>query len=247
VTVASGGPESREHVLVTGGSSGIGAGIVRRCIADGYLPIVLDRIAPREAGPVTFIETDLADIAAIRQAIAEAARERRIGRLVNNVGTAIPARMEEVSQDDLRRMIDLNLGTTVELIRALAPAMKEMRFGRIVNISSRSALGRAGMGLYAATKAAVNGLTRSWALEFAEHGVTVNAVGPGVIATELLANTHPPGTERRHALERSIPAGHVGEPDDIAGAVSFFLSCGARYVTGQVLYVCGGTSLVAAA
>lgn len=121
-----------------------------------------------------------------------------------------------------------------------------MHFGRIVNISSRSALGRAGMGLYAATKAAVNGLTRSWALELAEHGVTVNAVGPGVIATEPLAKTHPPGTERRLDLEHSIPAGHVGEPGDIAAAVSFFLSTDARYVTGQVLYVCGGTSLVAA-
>lgn len=121
--MSSGGTEPREHVLVTGGSSGIGAGIVRRSIADGYAVVVLDRVPPREIGPVTFVETDLADIAAIRQAIPEAITGRRIGRLVNNVGTAIPARMKDFSPDDLRRMMDLNLVTTVELIRALAPTM----------------------------------------------------------------------------------------------------------------------------
>lgn len=235
-----------QTVLVTGGAGGIGAGIVQRALSDGYRPVVLDRVPPASDAPITFVETDLSDAASIRHAVAKAAEAGPICRLVNNVGTAIPGAIETASIDELRRMIDLNLVATVELIQALTPAMKRAGFGRIVNITSRSALGRAGMGLYAATKAAVNGLTKSWALELAPHGVTMNAVGPGVVATGLLERTHPPGSPVRQELERSIPAGHVGEPGDIAAAVSFFLSREARYVTGQVLYVCGGTSLVAA-
>jgi NAD(P)-dependent dehydrogenase (short-subunit alcohol dehydrogenase family) len=240
------GNELAQYVLVTGGSSGIGAGIVQRMVQDGYVPIVLDRIAPQSAEPIVYIETDLANPESISSALAKASDGRRIFRLVNNVGTAIPAALEDARREDLRRMMDLNVAATIDLIQALAPMMKAARFGRIVNISSRSALGRAGMGVYAATKAAVNGLTRSWALELAQHGVTINAVAPGVIATDLLAKTHPAGTERRLELERSIPAGHVGEPADIADAVSFFLSARARFVTGQVLYVCGGASLIVA-
>lgn len=233
-------------VLVTGGASGIGAGIVRRCLDDGYACVVLDRVAPQSGLPVEFLQTDLSDIAAIKQAVESASRGRQITRVVNNVGTALPASLEASTYDELSRMMDINVACAAEVTRTLTPVMKQARFGRVVNISSRSALGRPGMSLYAATKAAVNGLTRSWALELAQHGITVNAVGPGVIATELLANTFPPGTDKRRDLERSIPLGHVGETTDIAAAVSFFLRDEARYVTGQVLYVCGGTSIMAA-
>jgi 3-oxoacyl-[acyl-carrier protein] reductase len=232
--------------LITGGSSGIGAGIVQRCLADGYSVIVLDRIAPANASLVEFIEADLSDAQSTRRALDLAATSRRITRVVNNVGTALPASIEDSNLDQLSRMVDLNVSCTVEVMKALIGGMKEARFGRVVNISSRSALGRPNLSLYAATKAAVNGLTRSWGLELAAHGITVNGVGPGVINTELLAKTFPLGTDKRVDLENSIPMRRVGEAADIASAVSFFLREEAHYVTGQILYVCGGTSIMAA-
>lgn len=234
------------HVLITGGSSGIGAGIVQRCLADGYSVVVVDRIAPADLNSVEFFEADLSDARSTRRALESAVRSRRITRVVNNVGTALPASIENSSLDELSTMVDLNLACTVEVMKALLVGMKGARFGRVVNISSRSALGRPNMSLYAATKAAVNGLTRSWGLELASHGITVNGVGPGVINTDLLAKTFPLGTDKRVELERSIPMGHVGETADIASAVSFFLRDEARYITGQILYVCGGTSIMAA-
>ena len=234
------------HVVITGGSSGIGAGIVQRCLEDGYNVIVLDRIAPADSRAVEFIEADLSDAHSTRRAIVLVVKSRRITRVVNNVGTALPASIEDSNLGELSRMIDLNVACTVEVMKGLLAGMKSAHFGRVVNISSRSALGRPNMSLYAATKAAVNGLTRSWGLELASHGITVNGVGPGVINTELLAKTFPLGTARRADLERSIPMGHVGESADIASAVSFFLREEARYITGQILYVCGGTSIMAA-
>lgn len=234
------------HVLVTGGSMGIGAAIVQRALRDGYACTVFDRVPPAAGVAAAFIAVDLTDAHAIAAAVAQASHDRPITRLVNNVGVAFPAGIEDALGDDLRRMMELNVVAAVEIARLLIPGMKAAGFGRIVSISSRSALGRANMSLYAATKAAVNALTRSWALELAAHGITVNAVGPGVIGTDLLARTFPEGSERRQALERSIPVGRIGEPDDIAGAVSYFLGTDARYVTGQILYVCGGTSIVAA-
>jgi len=242
----SNGDQTGGRVLITGGSMGIGAAIVRRTLEDGYDCIVLDRTPPVSASAARFIGVDLTDGAAIATAVQQATRDGPVARIVNNVGINLPAEIEKATAEDLRRMIDVNVMASVELVRLLTPGMKAARFGRIVNITSRSALGRPNLSLYVASKAAVNGLTRSWALELAAHGVTVNAVGPGVIDTDLLARTFPPLSERREALERSIPAGHIGAPEDISGAVSFFLAEATRYVTGQVLYVCGGTSLVAA-
>ena len=219
---------------------------MQRCLADGYGVVVLDRVAPADAQSVAFFEADLSDAQSTRRALASAIRSCNITRVVNNVGTALPASIEHSSLDELSIMVDLNLACTVEVMKALLAGMKEAHFGRVVNISSRSALGRPNMSLYAATKAAVNGLTRSWGLELASHGITVNGVGPGVINTDLLAKTFPLGTDKRVELERSIPMGHVGETADIASAVSFFLRDEARYITGQILYVCGGTSIMAA-
>ena len=189
---------------------------MQRCLADGYSVVVLDRIAPADAKSVEFFEADLSDARSTRLALESAVRSRSITRVVNNVGTALPASIENSSLDELSTMVDLNLACTVEVMKALLAGMKAAHFGRVVNISSRSALGRPNMSLYAATKAAVNGLTRSWGLELASHGITVNGVGPGVIDTDLLAKTFPPGTDKRVALEQSIPMGHVGETADIA-------------------------------
>ena len=118
---------------------------MQRCRADGYSVIVLDRIAPADAKSVEFFETDLSDAQSTRRALESAVRSHRITRVVNNVGTAIPASIENSSLDELSRMVDLNVACTVEVMKAVLEGMKVAQFGRVVNISSRSALGRPNM------------------------------------------------------------------------------------------------------
>src|SRR5699024_3747399 len=106
-----------------------------------------------------------------------------------------------------------------------------------------NALGRVSRSAYSATKAALIGLTRTWALEFAAAGITVNAVSPGAIETSMLDQTNPEGSADRESLRRSTPVGRLGDPQDVANCVSFFMDCRSSFVTGQVLYVCGGRSV----
>jgi NAD(P)-dependent dehydrogenase (short-subunit alcohol dehydrogenase family) len=121
--------------------------------------------------------------------------------------------------------------------------MQAARFGRIINISSRAALGKELRTVYAATKAGLLGMTRTWALELAPYGVTVNAIGPGPIATELFLSGNPPDSPKTKKILESIPLKRMGEPDDIAHAVASLLDDRAGYITGQVLYVCGGLTV----
>ena len=121
--------------------------------------------------------------------------------------------------------------------------MKAAGKGRIVTISSRAALGKELRTAYSATKAGVIGLTRTWALELAPHGITVNAIGPGPIETELFKSANPHNSPRTQAIIRGVPVQRLGQPEDIAHAADFFLSDGASFVTGQVLYVCGGMTV----
>jgi NAD(P)-dependent dehydrogenase (short-subunit alcohol dehydrogenase family) len=127
--------------------------------------------------------------------------------------------------------------------QGLQPSMQAARFGRIINISSRAALGKELRTVYAATKAGLLGMTRTWALELAPYGVTVNAIGPGPIATELFLSGNPPDSPKTKKILESIPLKRMGEPDDIAHAVASLLDDRAGYITGQVLYVCGGLTV----
>jgi NAD(P)-dependent dehydrogenase (short-subunit alcohol dehydrogenase family) len=131
----------------------------------------------------------------------------------------------------------------VQLVQATLPGMRERRFGRIVLMSSRAALGAQTRTSYSATKAGMLGMARTWALELAPHGITVNVVAPGPVHTEMFYDVIPAGSEREHKLAASIPVGRVGEPADVARAVSFFIHPEAGFVTGQMLYVCGGASI----
>jgi NAD(P)-dependent dehydrogenase (short-subunit alcohol dehydrogenase family) len=121
--------------------------------------------------------------------------------------------------------------------------MKEARFGRIVNISSRVAIGKEFRTVYSASKAALVGVTKTWALEFASFGITTNAVAPGPIATPGFAAANKPDDPRTQAIFKAIPLGRMGKPADIANAVTFFLSDASGFVTGQVMYVCGGITV----
>ncbi len=131
----------------------------------------------------------------------------------------------------------------IQCAQAVLPAMKAAGFGRIVNIASRAALGKELRTGYAATKGGLISMTRVWALELAPHGITVNAIGPGPIATELFEAVNPPDSPRTKKIMAEIPVRRIGRPEDVANAVAFFLDEEAGYVTGQTLYVCGGLTI----
>lgn len=232
---------ARRTALVTGGSQGIGRGIIERLAADGYRVVSLDWETPAAlATDEIFIEVDLSQPQATAQALAEATQQFEVSVLVNNVGVVQPASLEEVTLEDLDKVVSLNLRCTIQCAQAVVPGMKARRYGRIVSISSRAALGKELRTVYAATKAGLHGITRTWALELGRHGITVNAIGPGPIATELFKRVNPADSPRTKVIIESVPVGRLGTPADIAHAVAFFADERAGFVTGQVLYVCGG-------
>ncbi|CAB3631277.1 short-chain dehydrogenase [Achromobacter marplatensis] len=230
--------------LVTGGSRGIGRAIVARLVQDGYQVVNFSRRAPDQLLPgETFRSVDLGDAAATREAARELAAERPVLHLVNNAGMIQVANIEDVSEEDLLRTMALNVTAPVLLLQALLPGMRQAGYGRVVNIGSRAALGKGGRTVYGASKAGLAGMTRTWALELAADGITVNTVAPGPIATELFNQSNPPGQPKTLALEASIPVGRVGQPEEVAHSVALFLDRRAGFITGQLLYVCGGMSV----
>ncbi|AOT04252.1 SDR family NAD(P)-dependent oxidoreductase [Arthrobacter sp. U41] len=226
----------KERVLVTGGASGIGAAIVERCLQEGYEPVVIDRVGSK-------LRADLSDPEATAEVLQEALADGPIHRLVNNVGMIKVASIETVSMEDLELTWSVNVRSAIQCLQAVLPAMKERGFGRVVNISSRAALGKEGRTAYASSKAALLGLTRTWALELGRHGVTVNAIGPGPIRTAMFEAANPPGAPRTQEIIDSIPVQRMGEPEDIANSVLHFLDDRSGFVTGQALYVCGGKTV----
>jgi NAD(P)-dependent dehydrogenase (short-subunit alcohol dehydrogenase family) len=234
-------------VVVTGASNGIGRGVVDRLAGDGFFPVNLDIKPPRNDAPGAFIQVDLLDRDAAGDALDEAVQRYQPSGLVNNVGMVGPAALEDTDLAELERVIGLNLGSAVLCTQKLVPAMRAAGSGRIVTISSRAALGKELRTAYSASKAGLIGLTKSWALELAGDGITANAIGPGPIATELFDLANPPDSPRTQAIIDGIPVRRLGTPADIAHAVAFFMSEAASFVTGQVLYVCGGMTIGRAA
>lgn len=233
--------------LVTGASTGIGRAIAERLHADGFQVVNLDRAAPAiELEREVFLKVDLSDLDATRDMLDELADRYPFQALVNNVGTVRPAALEQVTIEDLHAVVALNLGTAILCTQALCEGMKRRNFGRIVNISSRAALGKERRSVYAATKAGLHGMTRTWALELAPHGITVNAVGPGPIDTELFRQSNPADSPRTRAILEGIPVRRLGQPADVAHAVASLVDPRAGFITGQTVYVCGGMTVASA-
>ena len=235
-----------DFALVTGGSQGIGRAICERLKRDGCEPLIFDLVPPDDAALGTFFEVDLSDREATAAALGEATRDRAVTRLVNNVGIVVPAWLEEATLEDFDRVMALNVRCAIQCTQAVVPAMKAARFGRIVNISSRSALGKELRTNYSASKAALIGMARTWALELAPHGITANVIAPGPIATPLYRAANPADDPKTQAALAAIPVGRMGRPEDIAAAAAYFLHADSSFVTGQTLFVCGGSSVRAA-
>jgi 3-oxoacyl-[acyl-carrier protein] reductase len=229
---------------VTGGSAGIGKAICERLLADGCEVVSLARRPSEIDHPkLHSIEVDLTDRRATGEAVRELARRFDITTVVHNAGVIRPALLPEVKLDDLDALVDLHLGCAIQLVQAALPAMKQSRFGRVVLLSSRAALGLQTRTAYSATKAGMLGMARTWALELAPEGITVNVVAPGPIRTDMFYDVVEKGSEKERELAASIPVRRLGLSEDVARAVSFFVDPDNGFVTGQVLYVCGGTSV----
>ncbi len=231
--------------LVTGGASGIGAEICRQMQHAGYEVIALDRVAPDAPYPnMHHVKVDLLDAEATRAAAEDLVERFRISHVVHNAGAIRPALLPGVRQADLHDLVQLHLGAPLLLVQAALPAMREAGFGRIIVISSRAALGAETRSAYSATKAGIIGLARTWALELAPAGITVNVVAPGPIGgTAMFHEIVHPGSEREAKLAASIPVRRLGRAADVARAVLFFADADNGFITGQTLFVCGGSSI----
>jgi NAD(P)-dependent dehydrogenase (short-subunit alcohol dehydrogenase family) len=234
-----------KYALVTGGSSGIGAAICHSFVQAGYHVISLARRpAETTSALVHNVQVDLADSVATREAALSVARQFPITTVVHNAGAIREKPLEEVTLDDLQALTNLHVAASLGLVQAALPAMKQRQFGRIVLISTRAVLGLANRTVYSATKAAMLGLARTWALELGPHGITANVVAPGPIeATEMFHELIPADSPKIPRIVQSIPVRRLGRPEDVARAVMFFAAPDAGFITGQTLFVCGGTSV----
>jgi 3-oxoacyl-[acyl-carrier protein] reductase len=253
--------ETKPTIIVTGGALNIGASICQ-CLTDaGFDVVVLDIAKPevkvgltvsssfeidnnlQKKGVCEYHQVDLSDEAATAVCLVSLCTNRVFYGLVNCVGVVKPKSLEDTPLSDLSVLMNLNFRPAVQCAQAILPGMKSQGFGRIINITSRVVLGKTLRTGYAATKGALAAVTRTWALELASSGITVNAVAPGPIATSAFWQNNPPDSDRAKEIVNAIPVQRMGKPEDVGNAVAFFMQKESGFITGQTLFVCGGMTV----
>lgn len=241
--------------IVTGAARGIGAAVATRLAADGHAVAIVDldeqscksvaTAIEDKGGTAVAVAADVSDEQSVTDATAAIADQ--LGGptiLINNAGITRDNVLRKMSVDDWDAVTAVHLRGNFLFSRAVQPHMREAGWGRIVNLSSVSALGNFGQMNYAAAKAGVQGITKTLAIELGPYGVTVNAVAPGFIESEMTAATATrmgvSFDQLKETFAAEIPVRRVGQPQDIAAAIAFFASEEASFVSGQVLYVAGG-------
>lgn len=240
-------PIEARVALVTGGSRGLGAGIVEDLLAQGYAVATCSRSRTDQVevwekefpDRFSFVSADVSVEADATRYVKDAVqRWGRIDVLVNNAGVAGEGMIALTDDGLIDRVVDLNIKGTLYVTRAASRTMLARRSGAIVNISSVVGLsGYRGLSVYSATKAALDGMTRSLARELGSRGITVNSVAPGYLRTEM---SHGLDEDQLKQIERRTPLGRLGDAQDVARVVSFLVSPDNRFMTGQVLVVDGG-------
>lgn len=241
--------------IVTGAARGIGAGVAKRLAADGMNVAVLDlneadcaavvEEITAAGGKALAVGADVSNPESVETAVAKVAEELGAPTvLVNNAGIIRDNMLFKMTVDDWDSVMAVHLRGAFLLSKACQKFMTEASYGRIVNLSSTSALGNRGQSNYSAAKAGVQGFTKTLAIELGKFGVTANAIAPGFIQTDMTAATAErigiPFDDFINFAAKEIPVQRVGQPEDIAHAVSFLASEGAGFVSGQIIYVAGG-------
>lgn len=238
-----------KSALITGASRGIGAAIAKKLATDGYHVVI--NYASGEArarqvaeeitangGSAEICGFDVSQSVQVAERLSSLTERLKIEVLVNNAGVSTDGLLMRTKDEDIDRVLSINLKGAIYCTREICRSMMKARGGSIINISSViGEMGNPGQAAYSAAKAGILGFTKTAAKEFASRGIRVNAVTPGFIETEMTAAL----TEaQKQSYGQSIPLGYFGTPEDVANAVSFLSGAGSRYITGQVLRVNGG-------
>ncbi|MEE1374909.1 MAG: 3-oxoacyl-[acyl-carrier-protein] reductase [Clostridia bacterium] len=243
----------KQTAIVTGGSRGIGRAVAVRLAKDGMNLVInyrgnsaaaeeTERLCRELGAEVLLVQGDVSRAEDCEKLAAQAKEAfGRVDVLVNNAGITRDGLLARMTEEDFRAVLDVNLVGPWNMMKAVNRIMMKQRYGRIVNLSSVTGLmGNMGQTNYAAAKAGILGMTKSYAREVASRGITVNAVAPGFIDTDM-TEAMPEGAKDK--IITGIPMGRTGKPEDVAEAVAFLASEQAGYITGEVLRVDGGMAM----